>query len=310
MKPIVYIHTNDNQIVGALVSQYSLKKRSRHADKFDVKVLRLEETPHLYDREGDTYLRKGREAVWHNDDLQSFSPLRKLVPQAMGFQGRALVIDPDVFAVGDVYELLDRDMGGKAIVCKHETKGYRGNGVKFFASSVMLLDCQKLKHWTWDDQIDQMFDKTIDYGPWISLLDEDENTIGELEQYWNHFDQLDEDTKLLHNTERSTQPWKTGLPVDYDTTWRKKKSGTQADAASGGLMDRILCRFKNKSQGEPPMDRYLPHPDPNQIVFFMSLLREALDAGAISEDLIESEIDKKHLRPDIMQVMNNMCSRA
>ena len=34
-------------------------------------------------------------------------------------KGRAAVIDPDIFAVGDVWELLSRDMGGKAILCRY-----------------------------------------------------------------------------------------------------------------------------------------------------------------------------------------------
>ena len=43
---------------------------------------------------------------WRNDDLQSFTPLRFMPPELMGYQGRAVVVDPDVFAVGDVFELL------------------------------------------------------------------------------------------------------------------------------------------------------------------------------------------------------------
>ena len=51
--------------------------------------------------------------IWRNDDLQSFTPLRFLPPQLMGYQGRAVVIDPDIFATGDIWELLSRDMAGK-----------------------------------------------------------------------------------------------------------------------------------------------------------------------------------------------------
>jgi hypothetical protein len=72
-------------------------------ERFDVRILRPEETPHLYGREGRPYLRKGGMSTWHHADLQSFSPLRRMVPQLMGFQGRALVTDPDVFSFnGDV----------------------------------------------------------------------------------------------------------------------------------------------------------------------------------------------------------------
>src|SRR3546814_17740827 len=90
-KPTGFIHTNNQQLVGALVGAYSMKRRSRAPEAFDVRLIRLEETPHLYSREGQEYLRKGRRAVWHNEDMHSFSPLRRMVPQIMNFQqiGRA-----------------------------------------------------------------------------------------------------------------------------------------------------------------------------------------------------------------------------
>jgi len=52
-------------------------------------------------------------------------------------------------------------------------------------------------------------------GPWHFLLSESPDHIGLLEDEWNHCDMLTEATKLLHNTEISTQPWKTGLPLLY-----------------------------------------------------------------------------------------------
>ena len=39
-------------------------------------------------------------------------------PELMGYEGRALVIDPDILAVADVWELLSRDMQGAAIMCR------------------------------------------------------------------------------------------------------------------------------------------------------------------------------------------------
>lgn len=297
VKPVVFIHTNDKQMVGARLSAYSLRTRSAHADAFDVRVLRLEETPHLYKREGQSYLRKGRTAVWRNDDLQSFSPLRMMVPQVMGFEGRALVIDPDVFAVGDVYELLSRDMQGKAVLCRHVEDGYRGNGVRFFASSVMLLDCVKLRHWQWDQQIDDMFSMKMDYGPWISLLGEPEGTVGGLEEEWNHFDVLDDTTRLLHNTERSTQPWKTGLPVDYDLNRSPPKR-----AAPDALWRRVIHALTGRpGRGGEAVARYQRHPDRNQERFFFDLLHRALDDGAITRRFIEQEVRNGHVRPDVLR---------
>src|SRR6185369_15310527 len=104
-KPTVIIHTNDRQLVAALVGAHSLRSRSMSPDLFNIRLLRLEETPHLYRRN------KQRFDWWDGDgpsvfrrrDLQAFAPLRRMVPALMNFQGRALVLDPDVFAIGDVY---------------------------------------------------------------------------------------------------------------------------------------------------------------------------------------------------------------
>lgn len=286
MKSAVFIHTNQKQMIGAKIAAYALKSRSKSPDKFDVHLLTLEDTPHLSKREGCHYLRKGKEAIWRNEDLQSFSPLRMMVPQAMHFEGRAVLIDPDVFAVGDVNDLLEIDMKGKSILCRHIKEGYKSNGNGFYATSVMLLDCEKLRHWDWDKQIDAMFEKRLDYGDWISLKFENPEVIGELPEEWNHFDTLNMDTKLIHNTERSTQPWKTGLAVDYDTTTKRWYS-------------RFLSLFK-------PQERYLPHPDPSQERLVLNLLKECLEKGLIDEYFVRSEVAKSHVRKDIFEKIESI----
>lgn len=304
MKPVVFIHTNDKQLLGAKLSEYSLKARSKSPDKFDVRLLRLEETPQLYSREGQPYLRKGKLAVWRNADLQSFSPLRLMVPQILNFHGRALVIDPDVFAIGDVYELLARDMGDKAVVCRNMKEGYRGNGVSFYATSVMLLDCSKLGHWKWDRQIDDLFSLKFDYGNWISLRLDPSNHIGELEEEWNHLDTLTSRTKLLHNTERSTQPWKTGLKVDFDTTWGNGKRYVPGESKLRQLVAQFWGIFGHNQSSMPEV--YLQHPDPQQEVFFFRLLKECLEHGGITEEFLRDEVKRQHLRPDVWQQLENV----
>ncbi len=219
MKPCVFIHTNHKQYIGALVSQYSFKRNSPNADKFDVNIIHSNDHPFLRAKEGQSFLRAGGMRVWHMEDLQSFTPLRFLAPELMGYEGRAVVVDPDVFAVGDVYELLTRDMAGKAIMCRTRT-GSKGEGGGL-ATSVMLLDCAKLTHWRGEEQFNELFAGKRDYMDWILLHDEPKDSIGLFEDEWNDFDRLAENTKLLHNTKRQTQPWKSGLPIDF--TWADKK---------------------------------------------------------------------------------------
>ncbi len=125
--------------------QYSFRRNSAHADKFDVKFIHTRDYPYLSAREGQSFLRGGTSRVWHMADLQSFTPLRFLPPQLMNWQGRAVVTDPDVFAVGDVYELLQMDMRGAAVMGRHRSD--KADKRAQVATSVMLLDCARLRHW-------------------------------------------------------------------------------------------------------------------------------------------------------------------
>ena len=291
MKPTVFIHTNDRQIVGALVSEYSLKRNSAHPDAFDVRILRREEHPFFLDREGQRYLRDGSWREWKNGDLQSFTPLRFLPPELMGYQGRALVIDPDIFAVSDVFDLLSRDMGDKAILCRRRS-GWKKKSC--YASSVMLLDCAKLTHWRGREGFEALFSGARDYADWICLRLEDPETIGAFEDEWNDFDRLTPDTKLLHNTRRWTQPWKTGLPVDFVPG--EKFSGVPGVA--------WLMRKRREWFGDYAfLGRYVRHPDSNQERFFFGLLRECVERGIVSEELLRREMQQNHVRHDAFEVL-------
>jgi hypothetical protein len=142
----VFIHTNPKQMLGAIVAEHALRRNSKHNERFDVRVISTEDHSFLRQHEGQKYLRDGVERVWLNDDLQSFTPLRFMPPELMDYRGRAVIIDPDIFAVGDIWELLSRDMQGKAIWCRSRS-GTKGIIDKCMASSVMLLENAKLTHW-------------------------------------------------------------------------------------------------------------------------------------------------------------------
>ena len=114
MKPVVFVHTNHKQKLGALVSAHSFRRNTRDPEAFEVRLLEAKDYPQLKEA-GRTFRRAGHVRAWDPDDLQSFTPLRFAVPDAMGHQGVALVVDPDVFAVGDAAELFVRDRQGKAI---------------------------------------------------------------------------------------------------------------------------------------------------------------------------------------------------
>lgn len=294
MEYCVFIHTNHKQIVGALVAEYALRRNSKNNDKFAIRIIRHEDYPFFHRYEGQLYLRDGVKRPWFNDDLQSFTPLRFMPPALMGYQGRAVVIDPDIFAVGDVWELLSKDMQGKAILCRRRA-GPKGAVDRCLASSVMLLDNEKLKHWDVEEKFERMFTFEQDYQPWICLKDEPRETIGLLENEWNDFDKLDDSTKMIHNTRRRTQPWKAGLPID----WRPAEK-FRLFPPLGWLM-----RARRHLFGEYALlGRYQPHPDPNQERFFFGLLKECLEKGVISEDMIRDQMRLNHVRHDALQVLD------
>jgi hypothetical protein len=104
--------TPTRQRIGAKISAYSYKCNSRSPGSFDVAIMMAEDFPRLM-QSGQSILRAGHIRDWDPGDLQTFTPLRFAPPTLMGFKGRALVSDLDCFAIGDVVELLERDMAGK-----------------------------------------------------------------------------------------------------------------------------------------------------------------------------------------------------
>jgi hypothetical protein len=291
-KPTVFIQTNHKQIVGALVAEYSLRRNSRNPDAFDVRIMHTSDYPFLRAREGQEYLRDGVTRRWRMDDLQSFTPLRFMPPELMGYQGRAVVIDPDVFAVGDVWELLARDMQGKAIACRLRSGSKEKKGVN--ATSVMLLDCARLRHWHVETMFAELFAFKRDYARMIGLLDEPEGSIGRIEPEWNDFDKLTPKTKMLHTTKRKTQPWKTGLPVDF----------LPPEKPAGIPLLGWVHRMRRRLFGDYAfLGHYVQHPDPNQERFFFGLLKECVDKGIVTEQLLRDEMKQNHVRHDAFEVL-------
>ena len=282
----VFIQTNARQAIGAAVSAYSMKRNSVHAQEFDVTIMRQEDYPYFQGREGQTYLRHGVKRTWLNHDLQSFTLTRFLPPQLMGYAGRALVVDPDVFAVGDVWDLLSRDMGDKAILCRQLKSSGKG-----FATSVMLLDCAKLAHWNVERGFNELFELKRDYHDWITLKLEPAQSVGAFEDQWNDFDKLTPETKMVHNTRRRTQPWKTGLPVDY----------TPAEYAPviGWLMQMRRRLFGNYGL----LGHYMSHPDRKQEELFFGLLRECLNRGRVRQADLKSAMANNYVRHDAFDVI-------
>jgi hypothetical protein len=159
----------------------------------------------------------------------------------------------------------------------------------------MLMDNAKLTDWRVEQRFRAMFRFEVDYRDWICLKLEDPESIGHVEAEWNDFDKLSAATKMLHTTRRKTQPWKTGLPID----WRP--------ADTFPLFPPIgwMNRARRKLFGEYGLlGNYKPHPDPNQERLFFGLLKECIEQGLVSEEMVREQMAKNHVRHDAFEVLD------
>jgi lipopolysaccharide biosynthesis glycosyltransferase len=146
-----------------------------------------------------------------HDPLASteFTYSRFLVPHLCNFQGKAMFLDNDMLCLGDVKELDNLDMGPFALrVVQHDYQPV--NSVKMYGcvqtayprknwSSMMLMDCAKLKLWT-----KQVVESQT--GAYLHRFqDIPDAAIGELPKTWNTLDWMDPTTKLIHYTNGG--PW-------------------------------------------------------------------------------------------------------
>src|SRR3989344_1236777 len=278
----VFVFTNRKQMIGAKVAKFALEKHRRDPASFTVEIVEDEATPAFQNLAGTRYLFEKRTNEWRIfsfDDLQSFTLTRFMPPAVMGYQGRASGIDPDIFALTDVTELFDLDLAGHAVAgCRKKDA---------WDSSVILMDCEKLRQWDIEKILADITIGTRSYMDIMTLKGED---VQEIPRSWNSLDSLTPDTKMLHTTTRLTQPWKTGLPIDFTRNKMPKYFGV------------IPREPIHKLLGKYPT-RYQPHPDPAVEHFFFSLLKESVAAGAVSDSEIAEAIREGNVRVDLRTVM-------
>lgn len=283
----VFIHTNEKQLIGALVSRYTFET---HNPGLTVELINLSDHPSLSQRDGSSYLRNGELIAWDSEDLQTFTPLRFLPPQLCNYTGKALVVDPDVFCL----KPLAADLWGKVNLSSPiAARWIDGGHSQYWASSVMVLQCDSLRHWDFDVCVNEMFQLKRDYRAWISLETEAHLKINTLEERYNSFDKVNDDTVLLHNTSRVTQPWKTGLEIDY----LKERKGVKTFKSQ-------IKKIAKKMLKPQRTEFYKQHPDKKQSSLFFRNLSEAIHAKYVTEDQLSWAIENKYVRHDILEFLN------
>ena len=146
-----------------------------------------------------------------HDPLASteFTYTRFMPPYLCDYQGTALFLDNDMLCLGDIKEIAELDMRQYALrVVQHDYSPT--NTVKMYGavqttyprknwSSMMLMDCSKLKLWT-----KQVVETQT--GAYLHRFqDIPDSQIGELPKTWNTLDWMDSTTKLIHYTNGG--PW-------------------------------------------------------------------------------------------------------
>jgi hypothetical protein len=277
----IFIHTNNKQMFGAVLAKYAIEKKLPANSGITVEYINVDEIEAFKGFAGKEYLFAGKPRVYNPKDLQSFTLSRFMAPELSHYQGQALVMDPDIFAVKDLSSLFDLNMTGKSIAaCRKKSH---------WDTSFMLMDCAKLTHWKIENILKGLSDKKLDYSVDVmSLKHEPAETILELSRIWNNLDTLTPDTMAIHMTERMTQPWKTGLPIDFTRNPMPKIFGVIPREP----IHKLLGRYPT---------HYQKHPDPKIESFFFNLAKEALREGVISPELVEGEIHSGHVRPDLLK---------
>ncbi len=178
----VWIGTEPAQRVAQLVLEFSLKRHS--SQPLEIKTL------------------EALDLGCENQFFTGFSIYRFHVPKAMGYLGRAVVMDVDIVNMHDIAHLFALPMTSAAMARRH--------GPMKFATSVMLLDCEKLKHWDVNAWAPVLSKNKMRYHAtmWGRKGGYSTPDLTELDPSWNQLDQAPEGVKQIHYTNLGRQPWK------------------------------------------------------------------------------------------------------
>ena len=264
----ILIQTNEMQEIASKVSAASFRKFGFKED--DIFFLDFKKNDLIQSYIGKKYLKNGKLKIFKND-LQSFTLLRFLGPEFLNYNGRALIIDPDVFAIKDPSNIFNQLNDETAIACTFYEDLPR--------SEVMLVNCNLIS-WNFKKILSDLFSLKVDYKDLMNLSFDKSLNIKKLSKSYNSHDIINPDTILLHTTNRITQPWKEGLNIDFERHISRKYKFTQ-------YLKKIIGLKYNKKIFEKTYQR---HPEQNVIDKFRELFYFAKENNFIHEGDINISI--------------------
>jgi hypothetical protein len=270
----IYIQTNNQQRLAAKIAKASFVERG--FNKNNIFFLDLEENKFLKSYLNSSYIRNGKITKYKND-LQSFTLLRFFAPEINKYKDKILVIDPDVFACKNPESIFNNLHDEDEICCTFYNN--------FPRSEVMLINANKVR-WDFKQIIRSLFDQKIDYKDLMNLTFDKNIKIKKIKNIYNSHDSINNNTVLLHTTNRITQPWKEGLKIDFD------KKYFSLFTKYKNFIKKLLGLNYNKSITEK---FYIRHPDPNVLKKIKSCYEYALKNNIISLNEVKQEIIKGYV---------------
>jgi hypothetical protein len=138
-----------------------------------------------------------------NHPRTPFSFQRFLIPQACGFQGRAIYLDSDMQVFRDIRSLWTLPMDQAPLLTTRSSDP----STRRPQFSVMLMDCEKLA-WNINDFIAAMDVGALNYTSLVHEMKPAGAYQDSIESGWNSLESFDpKGTSLVHYTDMNTQPW-------------------------------------------------------------------------------------------------------
>ncbi len=223
LEPIrIFIGSSNKNVIEQKVYAYTLKKHTQHPIDFNI----------IDGLNGSvTNLATGEvkalpsALTQHIPGATAFTLARWAIPEWCDYQGKAIYCDSDQLSMSDIADLWNFDLEGhiaaavpvKQAKCyphyvRHYLKDYYASSDEHYFVSVMLLDCEKASIWSLESLLKLIEAKKFSLtdlmnfsGPFRAHFNVNIKT---LPSEWNHLDVVYPDSKIVHFTNLSTQPWR------------------------------------------------------------------------------------------------------
>lgn len=276
----IFIQSNQFQYTAAKVAKFSFERFGCNAE-----IINFEEHESLTKKIGAEYLRKGEKKIFKND-LQSFTLLRFLIPELAKPNDKIAIIDPDVFALKPLDELQEITNVENKIFCTFYD-GIPRSEVMIGKARNFYLDFNKL--------IKDLFELKIDYDDIMSLRLYKKDKLVEIPHIYNQHDYINNETFILHTTNRSSQPWKLGLKIDFERHLTTKTKIIN-------YFKKLLFLRYNKSFLS---NYYIKHENKEVYNFILDLFKEAINKNYINESEVKRSVQGGFIGIDFFKDLTN-----